>query len=81
MLLNPDGLFAYNGEHYVYPDIRLIYWAGGNVFHHHQDLNRLLRAWQKPETIIVHEPWWTPMARHADVVLPATTPFEAQRYG
>ena len=76
MLLNPGGLFAYNGEHYVYPDIRLIYWAGGNVFHHHQDLNRLLRAWQKPETIIVHEPWWTPMARHADIVLPATTPFE-----
>ena len=26
----------------TYPDIRLIYWAGGNPFHHHQDLNRLL---------------------------------------
>jgi biotin/methionine sulfoxide reductase len=35
-----------------------------------------LHAWQKPETIIVHEPWWTPMARHADVVLPANTPLE-----
>ena len=28
----------------VYPDIQLIYWAGGNPFHHHQDLNRLRRA-------------------------------------
>ena len=26
------------------PDIRLVYWAGGNPFHHHQDLNRLRRA-------------------------------------
>ena len=76
MLLHPGSLFDYNGECYVYPDIRLIYWAGGNVFHHHQDLNRLVQAWQKPETIIVHEPWWTPMARHADIVLPANTPLE-----
>ena len=26
------------------PDIRVVYWAGGNPFHHHQDLNRLRRA-------------------------------------
>ena len=76
LLLNPNTEFDYNGRHATYPDIRLIYWVGGNVFHHHQDLNRLLQAWQKPETIIVHEPWWTPMARHADIVLPATTPLE-----
>ena len=25
----------------TYPDIRLVYWAGGNPFHHHQDLGRL----------------------------------------
>ena len=76
LLLNPNAEFDYNGRRATYPDIRLIYWVGGNVFHHHQDLNRLLQAWQKPETIIVHEPWWTPMARHADIVLPATTPLE-----
>ena len=44
MLLNPGQAFAYDGESYRYPDIRLIYWAGGNPFHHHQDLNRLVRA-------------------------------------
>tara|TARA_E500000305_G_C4029841_1_gene244442 strand:+ start:22536 stop:23594 length:1059 start_codon:yes stop_codon:yes gene_type:complete len=48
----------------------------GNPFHHHQDINRLLLAWRKPETIIVQEPWWTSTARHADIVLPCTTTLE-----
>jgi hypothetical protein len=34
------------------------------------------RTWQQPETIIVHEPWWNSLARHADIVLPCTTPME-----
>jgi biotin/methionine sulfoxide reductase len=76
MLLRPGDSFTYNGKTYSYPDIRLIYWAGGNPFHHHQDLNRLLTAWKKPETIIVNEPYWTPTAKLADIVLPVTTPLE-----
>jgi anaerobic selenocysteine-containing dehydrogenase len=43
----------------IYPDIRLVHRAGGNPFHYHQDLNRLRRASQRPETIVVHEPRWT----------------------
>src|SRR5262249_54010287 len=35
----------------------------------------------KPETIVVHEPWWTAAARHADIVLPATTPLERNDLG
>lgn len=76
LLLNPGGECEYDGETLEFPDTRLVYWCGGNPFHHHQDLNRLLKAWQKPETIIVHEPWWTPTARHADIVLPCTTTLE-----
>ena len=76
MLLSPGDEYDFNGERLTYPDIRMIYWAGGNPFHKHQDLNRFLRAWQKPETIIVNEPWWTPAARRADVVLPVTTTLE-----
>jgi len=76
MLLNPGGSFSYNGQSFTYPDIKLIYWAGGNPFHHHQDLNRLRRAWQKPRAVIVQESWWTATARHADIVLPACTAFE-----
>ena len=44
MLLNPGAPFDYNGQRLTYPDIRLVYWAGGNPFHHHQDINRLRRA-------------------------------------
>jgi biotin/methionine sulfoxide reductase len=76
MLLEPGGKYEFNGARHVYPDIRLVYWAGGNPFHHHQDTNRLIEAWRRPETIIVHEPWWTATARHSDIVLPASTTFE-----
>ncbi len=76
MLLWPGRSYAFDGGTYTYPDIRLIYWAGGNPFHHHQDLNRLVRAWQRPDTIVVHEPWWNATARFADVVFPVTTMLE-----
>ena len=81
MLLNPGTHYDFNGESLTYPDIRLIYWAGGNPFHHHQDLNRLRKAWAKPETIIVNESVWTATARHADIVFPATTSLERNDLG
>ena len=81
MLLNPGGAYEFNGQNRIYPDIRLVYWCGGNPFHHHQDLNRLARAWQRPETIVVHEPWWTATAKRADIVFPATTQFEREDIG
>jgi biotin/methionine sulfoxide reductase len=80
-LLNPGAPFDFNGKRANYPDIRLVYWAGGNPFHHHQDINKLRRAWQRPETVVVHEPWWTATARHADIVLPATTSLERNDIG
>jgi biotin/methionine sulfoxide reductase len=76
MLENPGAPFAYNGDTLTYPDARLVYWCGGNPFHHHQDLARLQRAWQQPETIVVHEPWWNALARHADIVFPVATAME-----
>ena len=81
MLLNPGQVIDYNGQKITFHDTRLVYWVGGNPFHHHQDLNRLVRAWQEPETIIVHEPWWNANARHADIVLPANTPLERNDIG
>ena len=81
MLLNPNGAYDFNGQRRSYPDIRLVYWCGGNPFHHHQDLDRLSRAWQRPETIIVHDPWWTATAKRADIVFPATTQFEREDIG
>jgi biotin/methionine sulfoxide reductase len=81
MLLHPGEEYSYNGTDRRYPDIRLVYWAGGNPFHHHQDLNRLRRAFGRPETVVVHEPFWTATARHADIVLPVTTSLEREDFG
>jgi biotin/methionine sulfoxide reductase len=80
-LLHPGERYDFNGRSGTFPHIRLVYWAGGNPFHHHQDINRLREAWRRPETIIVHEPWWTATARHADIVLPATTTLERNDIG
>ena len=81
MLRHPGQPYAFNGQQCTYPDIRLVYWAGGNPYHHHQNLNALHEAWQGPETIIVNDPWWTPTAKRADIVFPATTPYEREDIG
>jgi biotin/methionine sulfoxide reductase len=76
MLLNPGREIQYNGKTIQYPDIKLIYSAGGNPFHHNTNLNRFVKAWQRPDTVIVHEQFWCPAAKFADIVLPATTTLE-----
>ncbi len=76
MLLRPGQTYDFNGESRVFPDIRLVYWAGGNPFHHHQDLALLTTAFGRPETVVVHETHWTATARHADIVIPSTTVLE-----
>jgi biotin/methionine sulfoxide reductase len=81
MLLHPGTTYRYNGETRTYPDIRLVYWAGGNPFHHHQDLNRLRKAFAQLDTLVVHELAWTATARHADIVLPSTMTLEREDIG
>lgn len=81
MLEAPGSTYDFNGRTETYPDVRLIHWAGGNPFHHHQQLNRFAHAWEKPETIIVNEIWWTPTAKRADIVLPVTTTLERNDIG
>jgi biotin/methionine sulfoxide reductase len=81
MLLNPGGAYQFDGKNCQYPDIRLVYWAGGNAFHHHQDINRLVKAWRQPDTVVVHEQYWTAQAKFADIVLPVTTSLEREDIG
>lgn len=81
MLLHPGEPYDYDGKRLTYPDIRLVYWAGGNPFHHHQHLARLREAFTRPDTVVVHEQFWTATARHADVVLPATMSIERDDFG
>ncbi len=75
-LENPGKQFSHNGHTLTFPNIKMIWWAGGANFTHHQDTNRLIKAWQKPELIVISEPYWTAAAKHADIVLPITTSFE-----
>lgn len=81
MLLNPGSVISYNGAEITFPRIELVYWVGGNPFHHHQDLARLRRAFAQPATVVVHEQFWTSTARHADIVLPATMTIERNDFG
>ncbi|HYM72449.1 MAG TPA: molybdopterin-dependent oxidoreductase [Stellaceae bacterium] len=81
LLLHPGEAFDYDGRRLTYPDIKLVYWAGGNPFHHHQDLGRLRRAFARSDTVIVHESAWTATVRHADIVLPATITLEREDIG
>lgn len=81
MLLHPGEEYEFDGQRLRYPDIRLVYWAGGNAFHHHQDLNRLVEAWRRPETVVVHEQYWTAQAKFSDIVFPVTTSLERNDIG
>ena len=76
LLLRPGGTLEHNGRELRLPRTELVYSAGGNPFHHNLNLNRFVTAWQRPGTVIVHEPWWTPPAKFADIVLPSTTTLE-----
>ena len=76
MLLHPGESYDFNGQRLTFPDIRCVYWAGGNPFHHHQNLPRLRRALARVDTVVVHDPYWTAMAKHADIVVPSTTAYE-----
>ena len=77
----PAPPIATTGKTRTYPDIRLVYWAGGNPFHHHQDLTRLRQAFRQIDTLVVHELAWTATARHADFVLPCTMTLEREDIG
>ena len=76
MLNNPVKEFTYNGSRYTYPKVKLIYNAGNNFMSHQQNLNELIRALQKVDTVVVQDCWWTASTRWADIVLPATTTVE-----
>ncbi len=81
MLLHPGAAYDYDGQRRRYPDVKLVYWCGGNPFHHHQNLARLREAFARPQTVVVHDPFWTASARHADIVLPSTMSVERDDIG
>lgn len=75
-LLHPGKTIQANGKTIKYPNMDFIYWSGGNPLVHHQDTNTNVKAWRKPRTVVVNEIYWTPTAKMADIVLPATSSYE-----
>ncbi len=60
-----------------YPaDIRLIYAAGGNLFNQAPNAGKIAASLDGVEFIVAQDHFLTPTARHADIVLPATTFWE-----
>jgi biotin/methionine sulfoxide reductase len=76
LLLHPGEELAFDGTTLTMPETKLAYWAGGNPFHHHQDLRRLRSAFAQLDTFVVHETHWTATARHADIVFPVASTLE-----
>src|SRR5256712_8241857 len=60
-----------------YPaDIKMIYSVAGDLFNQVPNVARIAAAAQHVEFMVVHDNFLTPTARHADIVLPATTFWE-----
>lgn len=78
VLAHPGKVIAWNGSRIQYPDIRLVFWSGGNPFAHHPNTFQLEKAWRCPETVIVVDSLWSATARHADIVLPSATFLERE---
>lgn len=60
-----------------YPaDIKMIYATGGNLFNQAPNAPKIAASLDKVEFIVAQDHFLTPTARHADIVLPATTFWE-----
>jgi DmsA/YnfE family anaerobic dimethyl sulfoxide reductase A subunit len=60
-----------------YPaDIKMIYSAAGDLFNQLPNVHKTVSAAAALEFIVIHDHFVTPMARYADVLLPATTFWE-----
>ena len=60
-----------------YPaDIKMIYSVGGDLFNQCPNVGKIAASLDGLELIVVQDHFLTPTARHADIVLPATTFWE-----
>ncbi len=72
----PGKTVDFKGMKLTYPNIRVLHVAGVNPVGYQQHTNELLQGIRSLDAVIVQDPWWTATAKHADIVLPATTTFE-----
>ncbi|CAH8214799.1 trimethylamine N-oxide reductase 1 [Vibrio aestuarianus] len=75
-LLEPGKEIRYNGSKVKLPDYKMMVISGNNPWHHHQDRNRMKKAFRKLQTVVTVDFAWTATCRFSDIVLPACTQFE-----
>ncbi|EGQ8509101.1 trimethylamine-N-oxide reductase TorA [Vibrio parahaemolyticus] len=75
-LLEPGKEINYNGGKVKLPDFKMMVISGCNPWHHHQDRNRMKKAFRKLQTVVTIEFAWTATCRFSDIVLPACTQWE-----
>ncbi|AFI05542.1 molybdopterin guanine dinucleotide-containing S/N-oxide reductase [Helicobacter cetorum] len=75
-ILNPGKEIDFKGKKLKLPKIKMVYNCGASLLGHEPDANELIRALRSVDCVIVHEPWWTPTAKFADIVFPSTSTME-----
>ncbi|MGF1770578.1 trimethylamine-N-oxide reductase TorA [Enterovibrio makurazakiensis] len=72
----PGKVINHNGNKVKLPPIKMVVVSGNNPWHHHQDHNRMKKAYYNIETAVTIDFAWTATCRFSDIVLPACTQFE-----
>ena len=75
-LLEPGKKINANGATITLPDLKMMVFSGCNPWHHHQDRNRMKKAFHALETVVSIDFTWTATCRFSDIVLPACTQWE-----
>ncbi|MDF2152455.1 trimethylamine-N-oxide reductase TorA [Vibrio sp. CAU 1672] len=75
-LLEPGKEIRYNGGKVKLPGFKMMVISGCNPWHHHQDRNRMKKAFKQLQTVVTIEFAWTATCRFSDIVLPACTQWE-----
>ncbi|KHT63606.1 trimethylamine N-oxide reductase I catalytic subunit [Photobacterium gaetbulicola] len=75
-LLEPGKQIRYNGSKVTLPDYKMMVISGCNPWHHHQDRNKMKKAFKALQTVVTIDFAWTASCRFSDIVLPACTQWE-----
>lgn len=75
-LLYPGEEIDFNGTKVKLPPYKMAIFSGSNQWHRQSQKNKMKEAYRNLETVVSVDYNWTATCRFADIVLPATTPYE-----